>query len=1525
MTTKISSDNIQASTLATIGSGPKISQIQVCDSSYNVLDDTAVDIDGGYIKIIGTGFKTGATVTINRQQATSVTFVSSTELRAQVAAEVAGTYVVYVVNTDGSVALRVNGITFSSEPTWVTSSTLPTGDSGTAISIQLAATEATAYSVASNSTLPSGLTLSSGGLLAGTININDETLYNFTVVATDAQLQDSPRSFSITITVGDPNWKAVTTLLSPKLGTLPFNADSSANNLAVTVFGDTKPSGFNPYTPGRYSVFFDAKTDYISVPAATNLKTFTGDFTFEAWIYPTDTDVSYWKIWDSRQSGATAQAMVVGLEPTSPAVTGQGRLNYYNGSTYYGTGIVYYNRWTHIAFVRSGTTMTFYVDGVAGGTATVSGTQTGSATTNPIYISTKDNGLASYGTTGYISDLRVVNGTAVYTGNFTPPTEPLTAITNTVLLTCQSNGFVDNSTSAHVLTPSSVSISGFDPYLPVSGTATYGSTYFDGSGDYLEVPYSSSWVPSGTAWSVEFWFYATTNSASIQSLLRIGSAAYAPIAMVLNSSSLYIDLSTSGSAWSWSTGAKAITLNAWHHVALVRNSETTTAYLNGVSYYSAASVTLWDSNASLGLGAYTSGVSPFSGYISNVRVVKGTAVYTADFTPPAQPLTATTNTSLLTCQTNQPVNNHTFVDYSNNNLLVTRAGNATQGTFSPYGENWSNYFDGNTDFLTFTNTIGQGVNFGTGSFTVELWYYMTDSTTNSTYHTFIRQDTATNAFDFGYRPGLSQLSLGAGNVGEVTASVTLTPRTWNHIAVSRSGTSLRFFVNGTQVGTTLTNSYDFGVTGGTVRIGSNSFNAAYTVYGYLSNLRCTKSALYTANFTPSTTPLQPASGTSLLTCRDSSFVDDSPNNFAITRNGDVSVQSFGPFAGTTLPAPAYSVFLDGNSDYISRAWSSEFDLGNTYTIEMWLYSATATGWKSIFNIEFPLVDYFGGMSINLRGTDNKLIYTMQQATGGGYQSSAVTLADTDTFVQNKWYHVAVSVNAGTGTLYIDGVSKATASIPLFIGNPAGLGIGGHYNGYNLATESWPGYISNLRIVKGTAVYTSNFTPPTSQLTAINGTLLLACQSPTVADNSTNNFVLISNGNTKPATFSPLTVTYSTKQSYTPAVFGGSMYFDGTGDYLTAPSTAFNISTSTSWSIECWFYSTLASTEQVLWQNYTTSGTTLNGQALVLQANNTIVFQVWQGSSAGAQFSLTSSAVISNTWNHVAVVRNASGTNNNLLFVNGVLAAQGTWTTHTGPGSTLTYIGARNYNGIQNPFNGYISNLRVVKGQAVYTSNFVPQNRPLTPVQNTALLLGNTSGAVFDSAGLNVFETLGDTKLSTAITKYGNSSISFDGNGDYIWAPASRNYDFGSGDWTIECWVYFNSVASAPHIWQFGSGSTVRAVLYMSTAKLRLFRAADRIVGTTTLVANQWYHLAVSFQASNTTTRLYINGVLEGSVNNFNDYPKNAANIRFMAGFQPYSGAAGDYLNGYISDMRVTKGLARYTANFTPPTTPLQAK
>jgi hypothetical protein len=122
-------------------------------------------------------------------------------------------------------------------------------------------------------------------------------------------------------------------------------------------------------------------------------------------------------------------------------------------------------------------------------------------------------------------------------------------------------------------------------------------------------------------------------------------------------------------------------------------------------------------------------------YISDLRIIKGsipaeyvtasTTVNTGVFTPPTEPLTAIANTSLLTCQTNQPVNNNVFIDNSTNNFLITRNGNATQGTFSPYGENWSNYFDGTGDFLNIP-AGNSALSLGTGDFTIEFFFYKND-------------------------------------------------------------------------------------------------------------------------------------------------------------------------------------------------------------------------------------------------------------------------------------------------------------------------------------------------------------------------------------------------------------------------------------------------------------------------------------------------------------------------------------------------------------------------------------------------------------------------------------------------------------------------------------------------------------------------------------------------------------------------------------------------------------------------------
>ncbi len=150
--TKISSGTISASLVGSV----RISSISITDNSYVVLDDTAVILTGGYIKIIGTGFVSGCSVAIDTIIATSVSFVSATQLNVQVPAKAAGTYNIYLTTPTGAVAIRVNAITYSSTPTWSSTSPLPGGVNNTAISIQLGATSdsTVSYTVQAGSTLP---------------------------------------------------------------------------------------------------------------------------------------------------------------------------------------------------------------------------------------------------------------------------------------------------------------------------------------------------------------------------------------------------------------------------------------------------------------------------------------------------------------------------------------------------------------------------------------------------------------------------------------------------------------------------------------------------------------------------------------------------------------------------------------------------------------------------------------------------------------------------------------------------------------------------------------------------------------------------------------------------------------------------------------------------------------------------------------------------------------------------------------------------------------------------------------------------------------------------------------------------------------------------------------------------------------------------------------------------------------------------------------------------------------------------
>lgn len=1485
MTTKISIDNIQSATLATIGSGPKVTQIQVCDANYAVLDDTAVALTGGYIKITGTGFKSGATVTVNRSQATSVTFVSSTELLAQVSAQIAGTYVVYVVNTDGSVALRVNGITFSSEPTWVTDSALPEKGAGEAISIQLSATQASTYTLAANSVLPPGLTLSSGGLLSGAVVTEQQTLYNFAVVATDTELQDSPRTFSVNISVGDAYFNSTTLLLSGSANT--FVRDVSTNNFAVATVGDTKPSNFNPHLTG-WSNYFDGNGDYLTVTATASNTLDTGSFTIEAWVYRTTTSADE-SIFVQGVSGING----FGIAVVANAV----RIRFGATTLFTSTATLSRNTWYHIALVRNGATLTGYLDGISFGTSTDSSNQTATQWNIGHY------GSGTYLYTGYISNVRVIKSTAVYTTNFTPPTQPLTPITGTSLLTCADNRFIDDSTGNLVVTATGdVSIQSFSPF--VEPATTSGSAYFDGAGDYLIVQNNSALKMGSGNWSAEAWIYITSYALANIVISIGGSTTDWFLGTANTTGRLYIGIGTSD--YFANTGP-IVSKNTWNHVALVRSGTTLSTYLNGVLGNTQTNITQdFQSTGEFRIGrGRDSSTNYLTGYISNVRVVKGTALYTTNFTLPIAPLTAITNTSLLTLQSNTPQTNNQFLDSSSVNSLVTRTGNATQGTFSPYSPSgWSNYFDGTGDYLQVPDS--ESFTFGNGNFTIEYW--VNTNQTSATTYIYGQCDSSATAASRNVYDGLvtgkisTQIYSGSAILGELSSVSVLQSGKWYHVAIVRDGTNIRQYINGIQEAAPLsvgTNSLNNSTTPFSVgRLGDYTLN---TFNGYISNFRVVKGVcIYPGGvtFTPPTQPLTAVVGTSLLTCADNCSNDQSANNFLVTRGGDVRVTNFSPFKAASQTPQTYSAYFDGTGDYLTIPASTNFQFPGDFTIEGWMYFTNTAG-------SSPQV-LFG---VKLSGTvefDVRWFLTKWQVSLNGGSGTDIGIAPAP--VNNAWTHVACVRSGNSINLYVNGVKTATTltSSATLGQTTTAASVGASNTGGNIFT----GYVSNLRVVKGTAVYTANFTPPTQPLTNVPGTSLLTCQSSAFIDNSTNRSTITALGNSQPSMVNPFGSVFTKSTGYTAAEYSGSMYFDGTGDYLNGTIPAVITGDLT---YEAWVYITDRSVARLVLT--TRSGNTSDGFQVLVDSGG----EVRLGYSGSNFINSNINTVTTNQWYHIAATRK-SGTIT--LWVNGV--SKGTATNATSFTSTVYRVGYSAENTA--PMLGYISDVRMVHGQAMYTSNFVPPLAPILPIANTVLLLKGTSAAIVDATTKTVLETVGDAKISTAVSKFGGSSMYFDGTGDYLQLRGDE--PIGTGDFTIEGWFNLGGIADTYYN-VFSSG--LFGIRYANNGfanRLQISYDFNTVGSVYSCVIqsgnnmNQWAHIC--WTRSGGTNRFFFNGIQQnlGTGINPSTYPltsfSNSGNI--TAG-----GTVGSGWLGYIQDFRITKGLARYTDNFTPPTSALLKK
>ncbi len=171
-------------------------------------------------------------------------------------------------------------------------------------------------------------------------------------------------------------------------------------------------------------------------------------------------------------------------------------------------------------------------------------------------------------------------------------------------------------------------------------------------------------------------------------------------------------------------------------------------------------------------------------------------------------------------------------------------------------------------------------------------------------------------------------------------------------------------------------------------------------------------------------------------------------------------------------------------------------------------------------------------------------------------------------------------------------------------------------------------------------------------------------------------------------------------------------------------------------------------------------------------------------------------------------------------------------------------------------------------------------------------------------------------LSTAQSKFGGSSVALNGaSGNYVNTVNGTPAAFGTGDYTVDCWVRVANAITAAVIWDTRQGVANNPVLYTNTSGKILvnINGALAITSVSSITANSWYHIAVT-RASG-TLRLFINGALEGSVA---DSSNVTAPTAILLGAD-LNGASN--LGGYIDEFRISKGVARWVSAFAPPTLP----
>jgi len=431
-------------------------------------------------------------------------------------------------------------------------------------------------------------------------------------------------------------------------------------------------------------------------------------------------------------------------------------------------------------------------------------------------------------------------------------------------------------------------------------------------------------------------------------------------------------------------------------------------------------------------------------------------------------------------------------DFSNainsgtSNKTITVSGAVADSTTSNfYGGSFD--FDGTNDIISTPDSSDFDFS-GGEDFTIELWY--NPDVVSGSYEIMGQRGAGSpGAFSIWLSSSSLNLYVGSngGSWGVVSGAViSSSPQVgkWQHIAIVRNGNNYLCFHDGI-LNSTTTSASSPQNSAQQLSIGANVNQNYYN--GKLSDIRIYKGlAKYTQNFIPAST--------------DPDILPDTPSG--VSGSSKLTQITDGAVA-----------FDSGDNTNLSIADSTDFDHASAFTWEGYFYlkSYDSSG-SAIVRHENDGLDWYintGGNILFNQNTSTNIVNT-----GNG----VMTL--------NKWVHIAVSHTGSVCKMFVDGIEKASATTSTVPDNVSGIlyiGETGDNNNYQ-----WNGFISNLRFVNGTALYTSNFTPPSAPITSVANTKLLCCQSTTSATAyEVSPGSITANGNASATNFNPFNTDINT--------------------------------------------------------------------------------------------------------------------------------------------------------------------------------------------------------------------------------------------------------------------------------------------------------------------------------------------------------------------------------------------------------------